>query len=415
MKKGFIVLSHQGVTMVGAIAEQLKRRGLVACVLSSSSARDVTPDWLDQVDSTVIVESLSLTEQHVNDFIVSIGTDVQIVGCISVWDAYRHLMAEANRYIGARDLQPETVSLLRDKFAFRNALHSYGLSRKRARLLDEDSCATLDEPANFFVKPRTGLASFGAFRADTISSYQELEEVWNHTASDRAYDGVFGAQPAFIAEDFIRGAEFSFEVTVSQSRVTVHAIHEKIDLTLSKRTVLENACVCPPISIDAEQLAAGSALVQRSLLALGAQEGVYHVEARYHEEDGWEIVEANPRIGGAYIVDSTRLHCGVDLIGRWIELIYGECAPVEADERRRTFFRVFFGEPGRTVARLDRGDTGLPIVVDRLFVKEGECLPSIDREIFIGQALWDITSLPTDELAAFVDTTKAHFSVEYRS
>lgn len=414
MKKGFIVLSHQGLTMVGAIAEQLSQRGLVACVLSSRSARGLTPDWLDRVETTHITDGFSLTALDVNRFIESIGGDVQLIGCISVWDAYRDLMAEANRQIGARDVAPEIIRLLRDKLSFREELCRHGLSSKRARLVDESVLAALDDRSSFFVKPRTGLASFGTFRADQLANFDELRQIWSHSTSDRAYDGVFDTEPAFIIEGFIRGTEFSFEVSASQGHITVHAVHEKVDLTPMRRTVLENACVCPPVSIEEDELEAGVVLVRDALLRLGADEGIYHVEARYHHEDGWEIIEANPRIGGAYIVDSTRLHCGIDLIGRWIDLI--ECGRhvAEVEEKRKTFFRVFFGEPGRTIARLDRCGTGHPIVLDKLFVKAGERLPAAEREIFIGQALWDITSIPDEGLNAFINTSKAYLSVEYQ-
>ncbi|WP_206951827.1 ATP-grasp domain-containing protein [Trinickia acidisoli] len=415
MKKGFVVLSHQGLTMVGVIADQLAQRGMAACVLASRSARAIAPDWLERVACSHVTDALSLTQQDVDRFIDVASRDIEIVGCISVWDAYRGLMAHANRRIGARDAAPEAIARLRDKYAFRSTLNEHGLSRKQARLLDAATFASLNERSRYFVKPRTGLASFGAFRADKLRDFAELAELWQWAAADRAYDGVFASQPEFIVEDFIRGDEFSFEVSVYRNSAIVHAIHEKVDLTAAARTVLENACVCPPVGLSGQAIDTGANFVTRCLSALSVDEGVYHVEARYHEQDGWELIEANPRIGGAYIVDSTRLHCGVDLIGRWIELIGDTCEAQAAEARRKTFFRVFFGEPGRIVARLDRRDTGHPSVIDKLFVKEGERLPQADREIFIGQALWDVTSIPSSEFDAFVDTSKAHFAVEYQA
>ena len=67
-----------------------------------------------------------------------------------------------------------------------------------------------------------------------------------------------------------------------------------------------------------------------------------------------------------------------------------------------------------TIERLVRADIGHPVVIDKLFVKEGERLPFADREIFIGQALWDITALDVD-LDTFIDSTKNYFSVEYKT
>jgi hypothetical protein len=414
MKKGFVVLSHQGLTMVGAIAEQLRSRDLAVFVVSSRSARGLTADWLEKVDKAHFVDSLSLTHQDVVDFLQTIDSEVQVMGCISVWDGYRELMAQANERLGASDVPAEVVRLLRDKLAFRHALHARGLSRKRAQQLDAQSFASLQSPSTLFIKPRTGLASFGAFRADKVTCYQELEEIWALARTDLAYDGVFAPQAEFIAEDFIAGQEFSFEVSVRRGLASVHAVHEKVDLTAFHRTILENACLCPPRSLEDRWLTRGIDLVKRVLQGVGVTEGVYHVEARHDSQQGWEIIEANPRIGGAYIVDSTRLHRGVDLIGRWIDLIAGRDPAVASSESRSTFFRVFFGEPGMTIERLVRADIGHPVVIDKLFVKEGERLPFADREIFIGQALWDITALDVD-LDTFIDSTKNYFSVEYKT
>ncbi len=49
--------------------------------------------------------------------------------------------------------------------------------------------------------------------------------------------------------------------------------------------------------------------------ALGADTGVYHVEMKFDPQLQWEVVEINPRIGGAYIVDSTKNSCRSVLTG----------------------------------------------------------------------------------------------------
>jgi hypothetical protein len=141
---------------------------------------------------------------------------------------------------------------------------------------------------------------------------------------------------------------------------------------------------------------------------------VYHVEAR-HSTSGWEIIEVNPRIGGSYIVASTRRHCGIDLIDHWIGLVAGDPHAPVPTARRSTFFRVFYGESGRRIDRVRRRSGSLGVLEDKLLVSEGELLPDVDREIFVGQALWDVTVLPADALADFFAETESYLSVEYRS
>ncbi|GAA5787037.1 ATP-grasp domain-containing protein [Chitiniphilus shinanonensis] len=415
MKQGFLILSHQGLSMVPPLAAELARRGYAVCVLSSTSARGLVPDWGAQVTHAAFADGHALDWAQVSAHLDALSGRFRLVGCISVWDGYRDLMARANRRLGACDVAPEAIESLRDKLAMRDTLRRHGLTRKTAQVLTAERFAALADRSRHFIKPRTGLASFGTFRADRLAHYDELAALWRRACDDAAYCGIFGGEPAFIVEDLIRGPECSFEVSVERGCITVHAVHEKVDLQSHGRTTLENACTCPPLSLPPEALASGPEFVARCLGAFGIDSGVYHIEARHHPEDGWEIIEINPRIGGAYIVDSTQLHCGVDLLARWIDLLTGRIAPPAPNERRHTFFRVFFGEGGRTVRRLSRRDTGQPALRDKLFVAEGERLPQVEREIFVGQALWDITALSSAERAHFVVASQDHFAIEYHA
>jgi hypothetical protein len=56
-----------------------------------------------------------------------------------------------------------------------------------------------------------------------------------------------------------------------------------------------------------------------------------------------------------------------------------------------------------------------PLLDQRLFVQEGDRLPEIAREIFIGQALWDISALPHHTFSDFAASTAHHFQVEYQA
>ncbi|WP_246542734.1 ATP-grasp domain-containing protein [Paludibacterium yongneupense] len=415
MKNGFIILSHQGLSQVGPLAEEINRRGYQACVLSSKSSRGLQPDWLNKVEIVSFTDGYSLNKHDVDVFVSSLSNDIKLVGCISVWDGYRSIMAYANKVLRANDIDVEIVDLLRDKLLMRKTLMQNGLSRKNVFILDQELFDQLTNLHHYFIKPRVGLASFGAFRADRIVSYDELEPLRQLACSDAAYCGVFDEDMQFIIEDYINGIECSFEVSVGIAGVAVHAIHEKVDLQSHSRTTLENACVCPPISLSEKECADGVDFVSRCLIALGIDTGVYHIEARYHSDDGWEIIEINPRIGGAYIVDSTRLHSNADLLSYWVGLIVGDDISFDSEKHRKTFFRVFFGEKGRTINRLTRNETGLPVLMDKLFINEGEHLPDVEREIFVGQALWDITSLSCSAVKSFISASETHFIVEYRT
>lgn len=402
--------------MVGQVTTALSRRGLATYVLASSPTRNVPTEWQADVDVLRITDGHALRSVDIDAFLDELSAaDVPIIGCLTVWDAYRELMAYANRRLGAADLSGETVRRLRDKLAMRDCLREQGLSNVGTWPLDEHRYAALDDRTRYFVKPREGLASLGAFRADRLENMSDLDALWCRAQQDVAYAGVFEGAPSFIVEDFIDGVECSFEVSVRQGVARVHAVHEKVDLRASGRTTLENACVCPPTSLDCTEVDLGGAHVERCLAALGANTGVYHVEARFERGRGWEIVEVNPRIGGSYIVASTRQHSGVDLLEHWIDLLLGGSGEPAAPARRSTFFRVFYGESGRQIARLVRRPGRIEVLEDKLLASEGEVLPDVDREIFVGQALWDITAMSPDVFDSFLLETELYLAVDYRS
>ncbi|MEX5637698.1 ATP-grasp domain-containing protein [Parafrankia sp. FMc2] len=418
---GFLILAHQLKTMVPPLVDALRQRGITPYVLSSRPAQDAgTPAWRSRVAALHVTDGHALRPADVDAVLARLSASgVRLLGCITVWDAYRELMASANRSLGVGDLTERTVRGLRDKLRMRERLREHGLSQVAAWPFDAERYAALTDPSRYFVKPRTGFASLGALRADRLGAAAELERLWERAARDVAYAGAFEGTPSFLIEEFIDGVECSFEVSVEHGSVSVHAVHEKVDLRESGRTVLENACVCPPVSLDAAVVGHGVDQVTLALKALGVDTGVHHAEARYTSGGAWEIVEVNPRIGGAYIVPSTRLHSGVDLLGRWIDLLLGDDSQLPAAEPpsdgvRRTFFRVFFGEPGRHVTRLSRRPGRIEVLEDKVFVHEGDTLPHVDREIFVGQALWDVTALGPDLPADFVVETESYLEIGYR-
>ncbi len=413
---GFLILSHQLKSMVPPLVDALRQRGITPYVLSSNPPRGAAADWRSEVALLRVTDGHALARRDVDAVLAQLSArGVELLGCITVWDSYRELMAYANRAIGVADLTEQTVRALRDKLAMRDRLREHGLSRVAAWPFDAERFDALTDRSRYFVKPRTGVASLAASRADRLPDAAEPARLWARAARDVAYAGAFEGAPSFLLEEFIDGVECSFEVSVERGSVRVHAVHEKVDLRESGRTVLENACVCPPVSLGAAAVARGVDHVTLCLKALDVDTGVHHVEARCAGGDTWEIVEVNPRIGGAYIVPSTRRHSGVDLLGRWIDLLIGQAGEPAAHEARRTFFRVFFGEPGRHVTQLTRWPARIDVLEDKVFAQVGETLPTVDREIFVGQALWDVTGLGPELTPDFVAETESYLEIGYRT
>ncbi|PKQ81580.1 ATP-grasp domain-containing protein [Aeromonas sobria] len=415
-RTGVLILSHQLLSMVAPLQQQLAARGLDCYVLSSRPSRAITPPWRDLVSQLEITDDYALTMKDIEAYLARLPGETTLLACISVWDGYRELMAQTNGILGATDLDVTSVTRLRDKLTMRRWLHRDKLSQVQAHPLIDALWHRISDRSAFFIKPRTGLASFGAFRADKLDQPSQLEELWQQACTDQAYAGVFQEEPEFIIEDLIRGSEYCFEVIVAKGQAQVVAVHEKIDMHQQGFTVLESACVCPPVSMQPVQLAEGKTFVARCLASLGITTGLFHIEAKFAEEQGWEIVEINPRIGGAYILESARHHAGVDLLSLWLDSLLSQPIQPAPPLNRRSFFRVFFGQSGRTLSRIQhQSGNEAPLLDQRLFVQEGDRLPEIEREIFIGQALWDISALPHHKFSDFAASTAHHFQVEYQA
>lgn len=414
MNKAILILSHQLLSMVEPIKNIVERHGYVCYVLSSSPERMTTPQWNIDNHQVGITASLHLKHADIDHFLLTTAKGVEFAGCISVWDGYRNLMAYANRLFGAKDISEEGVARLRDKLLMRNMLCEAGLSGVTSQVLNEDVFHSLTHPEQYFIKPRIGLASMGTFPAKSLTAWSQLEALWLRAAEDKNYEGIFSRENGFIIEDFIAGVECSFEIAIEEGVTEVLAIHEKLDVTQETYSVLEGACICPPRSLSLTQVEAGKKYLAKVMQALGINTGVYHVEMKCDPQKQWEVVEINPRIGGAYIVDSTKIHAGRCLLDTWLMLILGKPPVRTLSPARTTFFRVYFGQSGKTLQRIQRNLLRLPAVHEKVLYKAQDKLPAVEREIFLGMALWDITEMSASEHQDFFNQTTDYLITEYQ-
>ncbi|WP_191091528.1 ATP-grasp domain-containing protein [Affinibrenneria salicis] len=331
----------------------------------------------------------------------------EVLCCISVWEGYRPLMALANQQLGVTDLPVKQVDLLRDKLTLRNQLNACGLSRTRATLLTP---ALLPQMAcgdhRYFIKPRVGLASCGTFSPCAQTHWRDLEAIRGEIGRDPVYQSAFGAVVQFIAEDYLPGKEYSFEVIALAGQPHVMAIHEKCELTEVSAAVLEDACVSPPVSLTPDDCQRAIAWIHRLFEQLELREGCFHVEAR-SQDGGWEVIEINPRVGGSFISHSVGIQNGQqDMLAIWLDTLLSQRSQharlqqqaklnalafkVRSDSvtQRGTFFRVYFAHRGRIDSISLRTPPHEPLL-SQLFLHEGDEITDASREIFLGQLLWE--------------------------
>ncbi|MFK0264203.1 acetyl-CoA carboxylase biotin carboxylase subunit family protein [Streptomyces angustmyceticus] len=451
--RGVLLLSHVGFSFMEDLVGTVTARGLKVYVLSSlpePQHQESRPGALaDLADDVRVTAEHVLTPRDVEEYLDHLeAAGASVLCCLTVWESYRHLMALANASLGVPDLDEKQVLELRDKLTLRNRLADAGLSRGRASVLTAETLAERQrEGGRYFVKPVSGIASFGTFPLTPDTTWADLERIAAEAHADTVYASAFTTNPGpsnpvgsgprsgtaatgsahgdvsaghgggfgveFLVEDYVPGREFSFEVIVVDDEPHVVAVHEKCEVTETADTVLENACVSPPTSLAQEEIAAGIGWVASVLDVLGLAWGCFHVEAR-HTPSGWDLIEVNPRVGGSLISPSVAaLTGGHGLLGLWLEslltargpagflkLLKGLSFAVDGTTQsgNATFFRVFFADPGtiREVGLSD--DLPLQPEASHVLLKAGDVVESSSREVFLGQVLWRMDRADRDAI-----------------
>jgi biotin carboxylase len=430
---GVLVLSHCGFSFVDDLIDAIEARGLRAWILTSRPLPEHGEQRLVTLrkKAAILFSSAShhLVQGDVENAIGAlIARDLNVRACISVWEGYRALMAYGNKMLGVRDLAPSKIIALRNKLHVRNALHEAGLSQVKARALTP---ATLEElrgsDCSCFVKPIQGVASYGAFRLTADTTWNDIERIAAQIRQDTLYSQVVSSEPTFLVEDYVPGTECSFEVLANAGRTFIVGIHEKCEVTESGRTVLEDSCTSPPISVDANAIAQGINWVRKLLQQLSLDDGCFHVEARFDRKQ-WELIEINLRLGGSLISQSVKtLNEEAGLLELWLDLLLTGC---ELEDKLRrlsypdsgvapgenaTFFRIYFAESGRIV-RTEIVPTKRSPAVTQILLKDGDDVSDVSREVFLGQMLWKLArSEQSTEVPILLQESRTSVRVHYEA
>jgi predicted ATP-grasp superfamily ATP-dependent carboligase len=409
---GVLLLSHCGFSFLEDLIAVLEARNVRSYVLSSLPLEQHRPERLAGLQQKV--DRLFSTERHELEFddIDRVLDALHVAGervlaCVSVWEGYRGLMAYANGLLGVPDLAPGKIDGLRNKLALRRRLYGAGLSAVRAQALTPAVLDRLrEEGGRCFIKPVSGIASYGTFPLRQDTTWATIERIRAEAAQDLVYRSALSAGVDFLVEDYVSGREFSFELLAAAGSVHVVGLHEKCEVTETSGAVLEDSCTSPPYSIDSAATATGIAWVRALFAALELDWGCFHVEARY---DGttWELIEINPRVGGSLISHSVKALTGHGVLELWVDLLLthgpGTGTASEAYRQRlaalsstesgqqdgglATFFRVYFARPGLVSAVALRDMTPAPTLA-QVLLRPGDSIANSAREVFLGQLLW---------------------------
>ena len=228
-------------------------------------------------------------------------------------------LAEARAVLGIPGTDPRTADLFRDKARMKEALRSSGLPTARHKLVcswkdAEDFVNEVGFP--IVMKPPAGMGAKATFRVSDVGSLRGALEAIQPSA-DRPV----------LAEEFLKGREFSFETITIEGKPLFHSISHYLPACLE---VLENPwiqwmCLLPR-DISGPEYDAPRKMGLAAVQALGLDSGFTHMEwfqrsASSRVDESLAIGEIAQRPPGANITRMTGLAHDFDPYRAWARAV----------------------------------------------------------------------------------------------
>lgn len=409
----FVLLIHQARSHVYAdlMKRYLSEVGIKPVVISSSPLTEAHAEKISLISDDVFIQDAEdLTQDGISAYIEQLKQQYEIRGCLATYEGYRLLMSWVNAECGVVDAKDDEIKRCFDKLQLRQILVEHNLSTAQAHLVTAELLSELEgQNHQLFIKPRRGIGSFSCFKYEPGLQYSQIEQLQAGMKKDIRFKNIFSGTYDFICESYIEGDEYSFEVIVLDSTVYVVGTHAKFLETMFG-TTLETANSLPAAQLSDEQQHSGEAYVTACLQALQIKQGAYHVETRFDGSTGqWNIIEVNPRMGGALINQSVGVFAEkFDFLQMWVlSLVFSDgekrtqfkqtLAQLRESKRRAdnsiTTASVFiskYGEPGKTLAKLSVDKLRRVPDICEISATVGTKLPESNRGIFLLNALWKV-------------------------
>ncbi|MHB2265470.1 ATP-grasp domain-containing protein [Aliihoeflea sp. PC F10.4] len=248
---------------------------------------------------------------------------------------------------------PSVIAISRDKLRVRQACVDAGIPTPRfagvKKMADLEAAADhVGFPA--ILKPTSGASSVSSYRVTSLCDlqlrYAEIESAVSRLSksrqlnSDDEFDLVWNGGQDMVLEECLTGEEFDVDCLLSDGKMVFAGLTRDWPQPYCKEVGAE---IPPHFSV--QRLKEIEAFAARTLLALGFQNGVFHVEVMYTPA-GPRLIEVNARMGGGPRRDMNRLVWGVDLAEQYILTALGlSISPQPAGEPLMHIAQSFLPAP----------------------------------------------------------------------
>ncbi len=232
-----------------------------------------------------------------------------VAGLISTTDTWSLVSLAVREELGLAGQDPACVRLVRDKTRLRRRLYEHGLSRADGSPLaagDDAAAVAARVGLPLIVKDGAGTGSKHVWMARTPD---ELTTVL-HEARRSTLRGQLTVEPYFL------GPLYSVETLTWEGRTRVLGVSSRI---LSAPPVFREEALAFPVALPPALAADAEQWIEQVLKAVGYTEGFAHTEFIL-TDDGFEVVEINPRLGGGLVGEEISQTMGVNLYETFVDL-----------------------------------------------------------------------------------------------
>ena len=264
-------------------------------------------------------------------------------------------LAHVRRRFDVAGPDPETAERFRDKALMKETLRAHGIPCARHRLLHNvaDGMAFAELVGlPVVLKPPAGAGCRATWRIDDTASLQQALEQLRPSAAN-----------PILAEEFLRGREYSFEMVVLGGQVVASSMSQYLPspLEVMQTPWIQWVCLLPR-HVDGPELADVRAIGAQVVQSLGLEDGVAHMEWFRREDGSLAVGEIAARPPGGQLTAMTGLVHDVDIYRTWARAVV-DSAFDGPWQRKYAAATVFLRGIGRgRVARVDGLDEAQALV-----------------------------------------------------
>jgi biotin carboxylase len=315
-------------------------------------------------------------------------------------------LAEARQALGIPGTNPVTADLFRDKARMKDELRRHGLPCARHAVIRAwaDAEAFVKQVGfPVVVKPPAGMGSKSTWRIENV---EELGAALRalHASPER---------PA-LAEEFLRGREFSFETITIDGQVHFQSAtrYYPTPLEVMETPWIQWVVVLPRV-IDGPDYADARALGVKAVTALGLETGMTHMEWFRRDDGSLAIGEIAARPPGANIVRMNSFAHDTDMYRAWARAVV-DGAFDGPYERSYAVGCAFLRGGGRGRVRAVHGVDAANARVGRLVVESKLPAPGAHKsDSYEGDGYVIVRDPDTEVVKQAMNTIIETISVEY--